>query len=202
MNRPPSHSFWRIAVTLVVCQASLSGCVSNSEYQRIIVERDTLKTQLQRLQEDLAKTRGDLARRQQDLDALQDEDATVALVARLRESIDTLQMREQSLKDELSSKEETIQWQRSRNDSLAEQLRGTNIEAETLRSDAQACQQALAQIIEAAETPAVIESQIDGEFEGWEGETVFVLTNGQIWQQSSYDYYKLPFRLLALKVFY
>ncbi len=34
----------------------------------------------------------------------------------------------------------------------------------------------------------VIESHIEGEFEGWEGETVFVLDNGQIWQQSSYAY--------------
>jgi hypothetical protein len=30
---------------------------------------------------------------------------------------------------------------------------------------------------------SVIESRIDGEFSGWEGETIFKLTNGQIWQQ-------------------
>lgn len=39
------------------------------------------------------------------------------------------------------------------------------------------------------ETPAVIESQIDGEFEGWEGETLVRLTNGQIWQQTEYHYH-------------
>lgn len=33
-----------------------------------------------------------------------------------------------------------------------------------------------------------IESQIDGDFEGWEGETVVKLTNGQIWQQAAYAY--------------
>jgi hypothetical protein len=33
-----------------------------------------------------------------------------------------------------------------------------------------------------------IETQIDGDFEGWEGETIVKLTNGQIWQQSSYYY--------------
>lgn len=38
-------------------------------------------------------------------------------------------------------------------------------------------------------TPAVIESYIDGEFEGWDGDTIFVLTNGQIWQQDEYSYY-------------
>ncbi len=34
----------------------------------------------------------------------------------------------------------------------------------------------------------VTESKIDGEFKGWEGETVYQLTNGQKWQQSSYKY--------------
>jgi hypothetical protein len=31
-------------------------------------------------------------------------------------------------------------------------------------------------------------STIDGEFTGWDGETVFVLTNGQKWQQAVYRY--------------
>ena len=34
----------------------------------------------------------------------------------------------------------------------------------------------------------VIESTIDGEFKGWEGSTIFKLSNGQVWQQSSYAY--------------
>lgn len=34
-----------------------------------------------------------------------------------------------------------------------------------------------------------VESRIDGTFTGWEGNTVFVLTNGQIWQQSRYSYW-------------
>jgi len=33
-----------------------------------------------------------------------------------------------------------------------------------------------------------IESRVDGEFEGWDGETIFPLTNGQIWQQVQYAY--------------
>src|SRR5688572_24536844 len=37
-------------------------------------------------------------------------------------------------------------------------------------------------------SPAVIESRIDGEFTGWDGETIFKLQNGQIWQQASYAY--------------
>ena len=34
----------------------------------------------------------------------------------------------------------------------------------------------------------VIETQISGTFEGWNGETIFKMMNGQIWQQSSYAY--------------
>lgn len=40
----------------------------------------------------------------------------------------------------------------------------------------------------APRTPSVIETQIDGDFEGWEGETIVKLMNGQIWQQTEYYY--------------
>jgi hypothetical protein len=33
-----------------------------------------------------------------------------------------------------------------------------------------------------------IETTISGEFNGWEGETIFKLSNGQIWQQAEYSY--------------
>lgn len=33
-----------------------------------------------------------------------------------------------------------------------------------------------------------IETTIDGTFNGWDGETIFKLSNGQIWQQSEYSY--------------
>ena len=46
-----------------------------------------------------------------------------------------------------------------------------------------------------SQTASVIESEIDGEFHGWSGETIFKLTNGQIWQQSEYDYeYEYEYR--------
>ena len=34
-----------------------------------------------------------------------------------------------------------------------------------------------------------IETQIDGDFKGWEGETIYKLRNGQIWQQATYHYH-------------
>ncbi len=40
----------------------------------------------------------------------------------------------------------------------------------------------------ASRTSLVIETQIDGDFEGWEGETIVKLMNGQIWQQTEYHY--------------
>jgi hypothetical protein len=33
-----------------------------------------------------------------------------------------------------------------------------------------------------------IESTISGDIEGWDGDTIFKLNNGQIWQQAAYDY--------------
>ena len=35
---------------------------------------------------------------------------------------------------------------------------------------------------------SVVETQVDGEFNGWEGETIIKLMNGQIWQQTEYHY--------------
>lgn len=32
-------------------------------------------------------------------------------------------------------------------------------------------------------------SRIDGNFEGWSGDTTFKLRNGQVWQQASYAYW-------------
>jgi hypothetical protein len=46
-----------------------------------------------------------------------------------------------------------------------------------------------------ATSPKVIETCIAGEFEGWEGETIFKLCNGEIWQQSEYAYmYQYAYR--------
>lgn len=38
-------------------------------------------------------------------------------------------------------------------------------------------------------TTEVVETHIDGTFEGWTGNTVWVMDNGQIWQQSKYSYH-------------
>lgn len=39
-----------------------------------------------------------------------------------------------------------------------------------------------------AQAASVIETKIDGDFEGWEGETVVKLMNGQVWIQTEYYY--------------
>ncbi|MGM7449412.1 hypothetical protein ACP7H9_12945 [Idiomarina sp. ST20R2A10] len=44
------------------------------------------------------------------------------------------------------------------------------------------------QIVPIRQISDVVESQINGEFKGWEGETVYELTNGQVWQQCTYSY--------------
>jgi len=43
--------------------------------------------------------------------------------------------------------------------------------------------EAAARIAPAGAGPDLIESRIEGDFEGWDGETIFKLDNGQIWQQ-------------------
>lgn len=35
---------------------------------------------------------------------------------------------------------------------------------------------------------AIVNSIITSDFNGWSGDTVFVLQNGQVWQQSQYAY--------------
>lgn len=37
-------------------------------------------------------------------------------------------------------------------------------------------------------TGCAIQTTIDREFEGWDGETIFKMMDGSIWQQSSYAY--------------
>jgi len=34
----------------------------------------------------------------------------------------------------------------------------------------------------------IVETQVDGTFTGWSGDTVWKMTNGQIWQQAAYAY--------------
>jgi hypothetical protein len=42
---------------------------------------------------------------------------------------------------------------------------------------------------------SIIESQIDGEFNGWDGSKHYKLVNGQVWQQAEYKYeYKYAYR--------
>lgn len=42
--------------------------------------------------------------------------------------------------------------------------------------------------VEVKKLDNVIESNIDGEFKGWEGETTYLLRNGQQWKQAVYKY--------------
>ena len=51
------------------------------------------------------------------------------------------------------------------------------------------------QSIEVRRLNNVIESNIDGAFEGWDGDKVYKLTNGQRWKQKNYKYeYKYAYR--------
>jgi hypothetical protein len=74
----------------------------------------------------------------------------------------------------------------------------TPAERQALNAWLQTYTRTVAQLVSSNQTPvapvatqasgSAIESRIDGEFNGWDGETIFKLQNGQIWQQSSYAY--------------
>ena len=69
--------------------------------------------------------------------------------------------------------------------SLQESLKYGSTRAEAFRLEKEAAETLLrASIV----TPNVVESRIEDEFTDWDGETIFKLVNGQIWQQSSYAY--------------
>ena len=53
----------------------------------------------------------------------------------------------------------------------------------------QAYSQYYATSVSTPSSSGAIETRIDGDFNGWEGETVYKMENGQIWQQSSYHYH-------------
>lgn len=48
---------------------------------------------------------------------------------------------------------------------------------------------------------STITSQIDGEFSGFSGDTIFKLQNGQVWQQSQYHYHYAYSYRPAVKIF-
>lgn len=51
------------------------------------------------------------------------------------------------------------------------------------------------EIVPIRQINSVIKSRINGEFKGWEGNTAYELTNGQVWQQAHYKYnYKYAHR--------
>jgi hypothetical protein len=45
------------------------------------------------------------------------------------------------------------------------------------------------QPLDSSNQNVLVDTHIDGEFEGWEGDTIVKLMNGQIWQQSEYYYH-------------
>lgn len=45
-----------------------------------------------------------------------------------------------------------------------------------------------AESVAVRQVSGVIQSQIDGEFTGWQGESEYALTNGQVWRQRAYKY--------------
>lgn len=110
----------------------------------------------------------------------------------------TTQVRFVSIKDEIF-----IDWtdlQKSLPDFFTVDSKGqvsvsTMFEVEILLGRAQLESSKAAMTATPSNNGAVTESNIDGEFSGWSGETIFKLSNGQVWEQSAYSYvYHYAFR--------
>jgi hypothetical protein len=55
------------------------------------------------------------------------------------------------------------------------------------------------EFVEVKQISEVIEATITNDFNGWSGDTIFELDNGQVWQQNEYDYqYNYSYRPKAI----
>jgi hypothetical protein len=66
--------------------------------------------------------------------------------------------------------------------------RYTKLVISTVKKQAETVSEAPAPSLRGSSCSPAVESTIAGDFSGWEGETIFKLSNGQIWQQAEYDY--------------
>ncbi len=150
---------------LIAASASLSQGVADTRRQLLELEKSKAAledkcTELSALIERLRKT-----------DTLADELAACSL------ELSVTKTAVEQLRKAATLKESESQRAAAEIGQLRERLRLASSELDQLRATA-----------DQTKTPAVIETKMDGEFEGWDGETVFKLANGQIWQQASYDY--------------
>jgi hypothetical protein len=63
----------------------------------------------------------------------------------------------------------------------------TKAEAELQEAESRLAE-TVAKLAPAGDGPDLIESRISGNFEGWDGDTILKLENGQVWQQVTYAY--------------
>lgn len=84
---------------------------------------------------------------------------------------------------------------------VAPAARPEDIEA-ALRESEKKLAEAVAKLAPAGDGPDLIETNIEGEFEGWDGDTLFKLANGQIWQQVTMGFtytYKFRPKVMIIK---
>lgn len=93
--------------------------------------------------------------------------------------------------------------ERPSSNDTAPDARTVDIET-ALRESEKKLAEAVARLAPAGDGPDLIETNIEGEFSGWQGDTIFKLSNGQIWQQVTLNYaYHYAFRpkVLIIKTY-
>lgn len=172
---------------VAVSCTSASHRLAEESLQTTLVELEGCRARVLELESKLREAQ-EFLRTAETAIALHDRESSGTLVADCQELQRTLAQQAatlDSLKGELAQSRDRVA-------TLQETLTRTEKELGDTRIQKEEAVAAVAAMRKSAEgvanTSSVIEARIDGDFEGWEGETIFKLNNGQIWQQASYAY--------------
>lgn len=163
---------------LILAVVPMAGCMSASEdedwenkYRNLKIENTVLTADMETMKADIDYLNSALEYSKADYSTLQ------ATSKKLQTDYDVIQTQYNTLRTEYSSLKANYNSLMANYDTL-----------QALYNDV------INKLAEAGTTSfpvsthTIIESYIDGTFEGWDGDTLFKLRNGQIWEQASYSY--------------
>lgn len=184
--------FIPVVVPLVGCTSASEDEAWKDKYETLQIEYTVLEGKLGSAQADINYLRGVAKEVRDDYDNLKAENNTLeAAYVTANANYKKLQAELNTLKANQVTFETTFNQLQADYDAMKasyDSLKANYDNLQTLYTD-------VSNKLAEAETPSlpgststIIESYIDGTFEGWDGDTLFKLRNGQIWEQASYSY--------------
>lgn len=141
---------------------SSGGCISTHEFESVTQRRDELQVQLAQTEQQLR--------------------SAIQKAETLAESLEIAKRLEGgTLIDEYLEVQERLtrsERMAASVEELLRDLRNCRAELDVLKEEKRRLEESHTE-----EGPAVIESKINGQWEGWQGDTVLRLINGQVWEQ-------------------